>query len=193
MFYYHNVEGLRLWCLMPLQQYFSYIVAVSFIGGGKRSTRRNPLTCRKSLTGHLGLIWHVIWKMPYHNLFIIYFNASFFIYVRAGRFQKPCSWIWDMMQWCHIISTFLLYVLRDIILIQLHFIYNNTRWFNFWFIKECHHSLHNEHFPCFLRNPLWQYQTTPTEVNNDTLITKTERTGKREFRKKKNCFPKKTK
>jgi hypothetical protein len=30
--------------------YFSYIVAVSFIGGGKRSTRRKPLTCCKSLT-----------------------------------------------------------------------------------------------------------------------------------------------
>ena len=67
---------------------------------------------------------------------------------------------------------FLLYVFRDII-IQLHFLYN-TRWFHFWFIKECHHSLHNEHFPCFLRNPFWQYQTT--EVNNDTLIKKTDRT-----------------
>ena len=30
------------------QQYFSYIVAVSFIGGWNRSTRRKPLTCRKS-------------------------------------------------------------------------------------------------------------------------------------------------
>jgi hypothetical protein len=28
-------------------------------------------------------------KMPYHNLFIIYFNASFFIFVRADGFQKP--------------------------------------------------------------------------------------------------------
>ena len=64
-----------------------------------------------------------------------------------------------------------MYVFRDII-IQLHFLYNNTRWFNLWFKKECHHSLHNEHFPCFLRNPFWQYQTT--EVNNDTLITKTD-------------------
>jgi len=45
-----------------------------------------------------GLIWHVIWKMPYHNLFIIYFNVSFFIFVRADRFQKQCSLIWDMMQ-----------------------------------------------------------------------------------------------
>jgi len=39
-----------LWCLMPLSQYFSYIVAVSFIGGGNRSTLGKPLTCRKSLT-----------------------------------------------------------------------------------------------------------------------------------------------
>jgi hypothetical protein len=30
--------------------------------------------------------------------FFIYFNASFFIFVRADRFQKPCSLIWDMMQ-----------------------------------------------------------------------------------------------
>ena len=28
-------------------QCFCYIVAVSFIGGGKRSTRRKPPTCRK--------------------------------------------------------------------------------------------------------------------------------------------------
>ena len=35
------------------------------------------------------LIWHVMWKMPYHNLFIISFNASFHIFVRADRFQKP--------------------------------------------------------------------------------------------------------
>jgi hypothetical protein len=32
------------------QQYFSYIVAVSFIGGGNRMTRRKPPTCRKPLT-----------------------------------------------------------------------------------------------------------------------------------------------
>ena len=32
------------------QQYFSYIVAVSCIGGGNQSTRRKPPTCRKSLS-----------------------------------------------------------------------------------------------------------------------------------------------
>jgi hypothetical protein len=37
------------------QQYFSYIVAVSFIGGGNRNTRRKPPICRKSLTNFLRL------------------------------------------------------------------------------------------------------------------------------------------
>jgi hypothetical protein len=31
------------------QQFFGYIVAVSFIGGGSRNTRRKSRTCRKSL------------------------------------------------------------------------------------------------------------------------------------------------
>jgi len=44
------MDGLvDLCCLMPLQQYFSYILAVSFIGGGNQSTRRKQPTCRKSL------------------------------------------------------------------------------------------------------------------------------------------------
>jgi len=42
-----------LWCLTQLQQYFSYIVAVSFIGGGNQSTRRNPQTCHKSQTNFI--------------------------------------------------------------------------------------------------------------------------------------------
>jgi hypothetical protein len=41
---------LGLWCLMPLSTIFSYIVVVSFTGGGNRSTRRKlpmnwPLNC----------------------------------------------------------------------------------------------------------------------------------------------------
>ena len=39
-----------LWYLRHFQQYYSYIVAVCFIGGGNQSTQRKPLTCRKSLT-----------------------------------------------------------------------------------------------------------------------------------------------
>jgi len=35
------------------QSHFSYIVVVSFIGGGNRITRRKPTTCRKSLTNFI--------------------------------------------------------------------------------------------------------------------------------------------
>jgi len=42
---------------MPLstifQLYFSYIVVVSFIGGGNQSTRGKPPTCHKSLTNFI--------------------------------------------------------------------------------------------------------------------------------------------
>jgi hypothetical protein len=43
--------------LRHFQQYFSYIVAVSFIGGGNRRTTRKPLTCRKSLTNFILLFY----------------------------------------------------------------------------------------------------------------------------------------
>ena len=35
------------------QKYFSYIVVVSFIGGGNRNTKRKPSTGRKSLTNFI--------------------------------------------------------------------------------------------------------------------------------------------
>ena len=40
----------RVMMFSATQQYFSYIVVVSFIGGGNRSTLRKPLTCCMSLT-----------------------------------------------------------------------------------------------------------------------------------------------
>jgi hypothetical protein len=40
-------------------QYFSYILEVSFIGGGKWSIRRKPLTCCKSLTNFITLCCRV--------------------------------------------------------------------------------------------------------------------------------------
>ena len=54
--------GLVYGVQLHFQQYFSYIVAVSFIGGGNRRTQKKPPTCRKSLTNlshnivHLTLI-----------------------------------------------------------------------------------------------------------------------------------------
>jgi hypothetical protein len=54
MYLYHRWECLFV-CLFDgvwryFQQYFNYIVEVSFIAGGNRRTRRKPPTCRKSLT-----------------------------------------------------------------------------------------------------------------------------------------------
>jgi hypothetical protein len=45
------VNSLLGWVrVQHFQQYFSYIVAVSFIGGGNQSTQRKPPTCHKWLT-----------------------------------------------------------------------------------------------------------------------------------------------
>jgi len=38
MFSQSHLLGLGLWCLRHFQQDFSYIMAVSFIGGGNRNT-----------------------------------------------------------------------------------------------------------------------------------------------------------
>jgi hypothetical protein len=44
------IDSLPSGKLCKSKKYFSYIVAVIFIGGGNQSTRRKPLTCCKSLT-----------------------------------------------------------------------------------------------------------------------------------------------
>ena len=57
-------RGFGLWCLTPLSTlFFSYIVAVSFTGGGNRSTRRKPPICRKSLTNYITMLYrvHLAW------------------------------------------------------------------------------------------------------------------------------------
>jgi hypothetical protein len=49
-----NPVSIEIWNSIQLlhfieyfQQYFSYVVAVSYIGGGSRRTQRKPQTCRK--------------------------------------------------------------------------------------------------------------------------------------------------
>jgi hypothetical protein len=59
-FRYNKFIDMALWFMIygasrHFQQYFSYIVAVNFIGGRNQSTRRKPLTCRKSLCLMLSL------------------------------------------------------------------------------------------------------------------------------------------
>jgi hypothetical protein len=51
--------GLVYGVLRHFQQYFSYIVVVSFIDGRHRSKRRNPPICRKSLTNFITMLYRV--------------------------------------------------------------------------------------------------------------------------------------
>ena len=59
VFNYHfwtNTDDGLVWFMVfntTLRQYFSYIVAVSFIGGGNQNTWRKPPTCHKSLTNFI--------------------------------------------------------------------------------------------------------------------------------------------
>ena len=55
------------------QQYFSYIMTVSFIGGGNQRTQRKPPTCRKSL------------KNLSHNVVLIEYTSPW------SRFERATS------------------------------------------------------------------------------------------------------
>ena len=46
--------------VMVFQQYFSYVVAVSFIGGGNRSSQRKPLTNLSQVTDIFFLLYHIM-------------------------------------------------------------------------------------------------------------------------------------
>ena len=48
-----------LWCLTPFSTIFQYIMAVSFICGGNRSTQNKPPTCRKSLTNFIIMLYWI--------------------------------------------------------------------------------------------------------------------------------------
>ena len=65
------------------QPYFTYIVAVSFIGGGNRSTRRKALTCRKSLTNILE--WDASAQIFLFSLIIL----------QTGKYKYNNSWIYN--------------------------------------------------------------------------------------------------
>ena len=54
--------GLGIWCLAPLSTLFQLYRAVSFNGGGNRSTWRKPQTCRKSLTS-----FNILYDVYTHN------------------------------------------------------------------------------------------------------------------------------
>jgi hypothetical protein len=62
------------WCFQrPFQQYFSYIMATSFSGGGSRSTRREPPTMGKQLVNFITC------GCESTALFFVIYKAGFFL------------------------------------------------------------------------------------------------------------------
>jgi hypothetical protein len=56
----YNILILKKKVGLGFRQYLSYIMAVSFIGGGSWSAQRKPPTCRKSLTNLITLHLYVV-------------------------------------------------------------------------------------------------------------------------------------
>ena len=79
----------------------------------------------------------------WHLIFIDYYMTFFISHVISARNVRWVEgWYGMWYENCHII-TYLSYTsmrlssyLWELILIQLHFLYNNTRWFNLWFINK---------------------------------------------------------
>jgi hypothetical protein len=63
------------------QQYFSYIMVVSFIDGGYLSTWRKPPTCRKSLTKWC--LWHLL--------------SAFFLLIWLWKVDVECTLSYDLI------------------------------------------------------------------------------------------------
>jgi hypothetical protein len=100
--------------VMVFQQYFSYIVTVSFIGGVNQSTRRKPPTCRKSLTNFitsLSLSLSFSLNFGYMYYFSIDLIYNYTLYKNAGFWLVNSRDIFLQIQALHCeLSEFLLHV-----------------------------------------------------------------------------------
>jgi hypothetical protein len=84
----HDYEGFLMnWLVYGVkchfQQYFSYIVAVSFIGGGNRRTQRKPLTCLEKDMQYIdrGKTWNnALWAVA--------------LYIQV---KNICTWYYSLM------------------------------------------------------------------------------------------------
>jgi len=87
-----RLNRIKLWIYIYIyiqrereRQYFSYIVAISFIGGGNRSTQRKPQTWRKSLTNFITFFERFLCVAlslkAYHGIMVDRINPSGAIFV----------------------------------------------------------------------------------------------------------------
>jgi hypothetical protein len=110
------------------QQYFSYIVAVSFIGGG--STRRKPLICRKSLTFGVPVSKYEYGPQSLLLYFLTYRIILFFNVNRRNK-QKPLN---------HVCLRTKIYENRNKMLTQISNLW--LVYFNFYYYDEIFLSLY---------------------------------------------------
>ena len=111
------------------------------------------------------LIWVLGWydivilNMPYHNVSTIYFNVfilDLYYFSVASSYSYLSAFLTLMkhlarkrsLQWKRI-NYWL--IADNAHCSYLCFCFS----FDLW-SQQCHHSLHNEHFPCFLRYQFWQ-------------------------------------
>ena len=85
-----------------LQQYFSYIMAVSFIGWGNQSTQRKAQACRKSLRNVITLprarfklttLVNDEWKVTWHDPKFTILEVSTLTIKQPMRFRKPYKYL----------------------------------------------------------------------------------------------------
>jgi hypothetical protein len=95
--------------IIKFQQYVSYIVAFSFIGGGNRSTRRKPSTCRKSLTNFITLCcieytspWArfefktlVVYTKEYIYIICVILHTYYFEFNRSVLLVEEVGVLWE--------------------------------------------------------------------------------------------------
>ena len=69
------IRGLGLWSLTPLSTIFRLYRGSQFNGGGNRSTRLKPLTCRKSHA------WFgfMVFSVTFNNISVVSWGVSFMI------------------------------------------------------------------------------------------------------------------
>ena len=72
------------------KKYISYIVAVSFIGGGNQGIQKKPPTCLKSLTS----FYHIMLYRLHHTMLNMSFSKQFNIFARAVLFDYQYYMYW---------------------------------------------------------------------------------------------------